>query len=452
MGAVSAIRNEELVKIKDYIIAETGKRPKAWQIKEELAKSQIFLDESTIRGRFLEMGQPLSGAIGEPQTDPIFDITADQLKDKINAHAKKFGVSVTRKLMDKYGLDTNPGGMSQLSQETLNAFNDDIEGQLTGKVPKSTPKPVSKALEIIEKVFAIPDHLKPYIPQPNEFVGYIDRPIDDRLAMHYKTSRPGCWKYPLTQGKQGTGKTFSHMRYAFNNQLPFYLFCAHEDFKLHKLFGEKTIQNGNVVFKEGLLTQAIQHPGVILIDEVNYISNENSVDFHAFLQNRELFVKDADNGNGKIYRLHEDCKIGFAQNPKSAKYIGGNVKPSNFLGRCTYLTYPEFTKVDIKKAISARFPNLVQDDVNRFTEFYFGCTDAIEQAQIPVDISIRQLNNVIDLYNHGLPLKEAIEDGLTSIMEAASQPKSKEAFFRIAQAVFKELIDKTINDQVGAMK
>jgi len=197
------------------------------------------------------------------------------------------------------------------------------------------------------------------------------------------------------------------------------------------------------------LTQAIQHPSVILIDEVNYISNENSVEFHALLQNRELFVKDADNGNGKIYRLHDDCKIGFAQNPKSAKYIGGNIKPSNFLGRCTYLTFPEFSKTDIKKAIAAKFPNLVPDDINKFTEFYFACCETIEQAQIPVDISIRQLNNVIDLYNHGLPLKEAIEDGLTSIMEAASQPKNKEAFFKLAQACWKDLADKTINDNVG---
>lgn len=388
------VEDVDLIKIRDDIAALTGKRVKPWQIKDALTKlpNPIFLDESTIRGRFLELGQPLGGGIGDPK-------------------------------------DLKPG-----------------------EVATEVVRPQSKALEIIQKVKTIPDHLKMYIPRPEEFVGYIERAIDKRLAMHYNSSRPGHWKYPLTQGKQGTGKTYSHMHYAFVEQLPFYLFCAYEDFKLHKLFGDKTILNGNVVFKEGLLVQAIQHPGVILIDEVNYISNENSVDFHAFLQNRELFVKDADNGNGKIYRLHEDCKIGFAQNPKSAKYIGGNIKPSNFLGRCTYITYPEFTKPDIKKAITLRFPNLVADDIVKFTEFYFGCCDAIDQAQIPIDISIRQLNNVIDLYSHGMDLQEAIEDGLTSIMDAASQPKSKESFLKIAQACWKDLKDKNINETVGKMK
>ncbi len=396
---MTQVSNETLKQIKDKV--NSGGVARAWQIKEELAKLNppIYLDEGTIRGRFIEMGIPLSGL----------------------------------------------GGMVEISTKAP-----PVTIATSSPQPKSIPKPsVSKAIEIITKLFNVPDNLKQYIPSASEFVGYIERPIDKRLAIHYNASRTGNWKYPITQGKQGTGKTFSHMYYAYKHQLPFFLFCAYEDFRLNKLFGEKTIINGNVVFKEGLLTQAIQHPSVILIDEVNYISNENSVEFHALLQNRELFVKDADNGNGKIYRLHDDCKIGFAQNPKSAKYIGGNIKPSNFLGRCTYLTYPEFSKSDIKKAISIKNPNLVTDDINKFTEFYFACCDAIEQAQIPIDISIRQLNNVIDLYNHGLPLKEAIEDGLTSIMEAASQPKNKEAFMRIGQAVWKEMIDKNINDNVG---
>jgi hypothetical protein len=390
------ITNEQLKLLRDAV----GGNPRAWKIRDALAIQypDVVMDESTIRARFIEMGEPLSG--------PLF-------------------VNVNHKIV----------APAQENQTKV----------------KAEKKETSKAIEIIKKAFNIPDFLKPYIPNAKDFMGYIERPIDSRLALHYNSSRPGNWKYPLTQGKQGTGKTYSHMFYAFKNQLPFFLFSCYEDFKLHKLFGEKTIVGGNVVFKESLMVQAIQHPSVILFDEINYISNENSVDYHAFLQNRELFVKDADNGNGKIYRLNDDCKIGFAQNPKSAKYIGGNIKPSNFLGRCTYLTYPEFTKSDITKAIATRFPNLISNDVDKFTEFYFACCDTIEQAQIPVDISIRQLNNVIDLYNHGLPLKEAIEDGLTSIMDAASQPKSKEAFQKVAEMVWKEMMNNSIGENVGTL-
>ena len=387
------MNNDELKSVRDSLIQDGKNTIRAWMIKEELAKRGIVMDESTIRGRFCEMNEPLSG----------------------------------RSLV---------GSSATVKQPEL-------------KSPVEPPKQASVRLEVQKAVKQVLDALKGYIPNPSDFLGYIERPIDKRLALHYDSSRPHNWKYPLTQGKQGTGKTMSHMYYAHQNQLPFFLFSCFEDFKLGKLFGEKTILSGDVKFKEGLLTQAVQGPAVILFDEVNYVSNENSVDFHALLQNRELFVKDANDGAGKVYKLHDDCKIGFAQNPKSAKYIGGNIKPSNFLGRCTYITYPEFKKSDIKKAIKTRFPNLVEDDVNKFTEFYFACCDTIEQANIPVDISIRQLNNVIDLYNHGLPLSDALEDGLINIMDAASQPKNKEAFKVIAEGVWKEMMNKSIDNKVG---
>jgi hypothetical protein len=91
---------------------------------------------------------------------------------------------------------------------------------------------------------------------------------------------------------------------------------------------------------------------------------------------------------------------------------------------------------------------LNKDDMERFVKFYFACTETIEKANVPVDVSIRQLNSVVDLWLHGLPIQYAIEDGLTSIMEAISQPKAKETFFRLAQAVWKELLGKSKNEKV----
>lgn len=440
MATASTVSKEMLLSIREQIEVN-GKEAKAWEIREALASLQppVFADETTIRMAFVEMNKPLkvSSLRMKAQDPKQLKYNKDQAMEMLKNHAKKHGAEMTKQLMMKFNVKEFADLPADCTEIYLHA-----ESEYTGNPIPKEAKPQSKPMDIVAKILSVPDHLKQYIPHADNFKTYIERPIDRRLAVHYDSSRPGNWKYPLSQGPQGTGKTQGHMYYAYKKQLPFYLFCAHEEFKLHKLFGEKTITNGNVVFKEGLLTQAVQHPGVILIDEVNYVSNENSVDFHAFLQNRELFVKDADNGNGKVYKLHDECRVGFAQNPKSAKYIGGNIKPSNFLGRCTYLTYPQFAKPDVKKALGLRFPNLVSEDISYFTEFFFACTDAIDKSNIPVDISIRQLNNVIDLYSHGMSLKEAVEDGLASIMEAASQPKNKEAFMKLTEAVWKGDISK----------
>ena len=373
--ATSIVSNEELCEMRDKIVAD-GKVPKAWQIKDMIrVKYGKSIDESTIRGRFIEMGTPLSGITGGGAK------TATPADTTVKTQRKSFSES------------------SDIRQ------------------------------------YVVPENMKMYIPQADEFIGYLERDIDKRLAIHYNSS-----KYPITQGKQGTGKTFSHMYYAFKSELPFFLFSGYEDFKLPKLFGDKTIQNGTIIFQESVFTKAIQCPSVILFDEINAVSNSNTFDFHALLQNRELFIKDANGSVGQVYKLHKDCKIGFAQNPKSAKYIGGNIKPSNFLGRCTYITYPEFKKSDIKKTLKLRYPTMEQLDVDKFTEFYFAIVQTIERSQLPIDISIRQLNNVVDLWMAGLGLKESIEDGLSSILDAVSQSKAKDSFFRIAQAVWSELL------------
>jgi MoxR-like ATPase len=386
--AKSAVDNDQLRKIRDDLAAMSPHiKVRAHHIQAVILKEYNYkMDESTIRGRFTDMGEPLSGNTASKPSKPQVQVEPS---------------------------------------ETL----------------------VREANVIAEEVFDVPDGLKKFIPPSENFENYIERGIDKRLALHYDSG-----KHPLTQGKQGTGKTFSHEYYAYKKQLPFFLLSCHPDFKLEKQFGDKTIENGSIVFRESLFVEAFQNPSVICIDEVNAIDNKESFPFHAMLQNGELYIKDANDGKGKIYRKHPDCRIGFAQNPKSAKYLGGNVKPSNFLGRCTFITYPEFTRDDIKKAITKKFTALKKEEVTKFTQFYFAALKAIDKGQIPVDISIRQLNSVIELYLAGLPLRESIEDGMSSIMEAASQPTNKEVFWRLAQGIWKELMDETACDKISKDK
>lgn len=367
------LTDAELVKIRDIVIAaNAGKSITSEHIKKAIKESLgIEMDASTIRGRFIQMGQPLGGPIPSPSGK-----TGDAL---------------------------------------------DVE----------VPKPTERKILEIAAPDKVSDELKQYTPNSVLFESYIERPVDSLLAIHLDLG-----KNPIAQGKQGTGKTFSYMYYAHKRQLPFFLYSAYADFNLRKYFGDKTIENGTIKFQEGLFIKAISSPSVVLIDEVNAIDESGIKDFNAFLQNRELYIKDADGGKGRVYAIHKDCRIGFAQNPKSAKYIGGKVRSSDFLGRCTYVTYPEFTKSQIEKAVSKRYPTLSQADADKFVAFYREVVKAIDAAQLAFDISIRQLNNVIDLWLHGVKMVDAIESGMLDIAEASSQPKAKEALYKIAEAVW----------------
>ena len=386
-----------------------------------MATHGVAMNESTIRGRFIAMKQPLSRAtqVATPQVGQPQQVVPPR------PNATTGG-----------GIKPPNTGMSAKPPPPP-----DDDG-LNVKVPERTKRGKVEIPADYHK--DIPQELNAHIPNGNLFAAYVTRGVDTRLALNYDLqgqTRNGqtVLTYPLTQGKQGTGKTFGHQYYAYTRALPFFLFSCYKDFQLRKLFGDKSLESGNIVFKEGLFVKAIQSPGVVVFDEVNAISHENTYDFLNLLQDRQLFVKDADNGNGKVYKLHPMCKIGFAQNPRSSKYIGGNIRASNFLGRCTYITYPEFTDKQLHDALGKRYPTLTPDDRELFVKFYREILRTIDRNELPFDVSVRQLNNVIDLWLHGADLKEALEDGLISISDAASQPQSKQALMEIARGTWSEL-------------
>lgn len=418
--------------------------------KEISARTGVVINPSSVRGRFIKMGKPLRqqkvwGKIqpykqGAPQmattpkkTKYLDEQTLWVLKDVEKAGAGEApGMSpdiakFAGKRVSVAFTDNN--GFIRIKENPNLLFSDKW---FTDK-PDITPLATRKVPEGDAQGYTFPKELVNLIPDRGQFADYVERPVDSVLKMHYALQ-----KYPITQGKQGTGKTRGHAYYAMTEARPFLLLSCYEDFKLPKLFGDKTIQNGSIVFQESLFTRAIQHPCVVLFDEINAVSQANTFDFHALLQNRCLFIKDADGGNGKMYNLHKDCKIGFSQNPKSAKYIGGQVRASNFLGRCTYITYPEFSRKELAKALLMRYPDLPADEGKLFIDYYGAVCEAIEKSGLNVDISIRQLFNAVDFNIHGMDLEQALEGGITAIAEAVSNPKAKEALNDLSKAVWKE--------------
>lgn len=467
------VDNDVLIKAREEC-AQTNPNYTSQDISNYLkAFSNLEVDASTVRARFTAMGQGLriphthrgtptqptqpiptqhiTATTTNPTNDPSLEGYDPYLELKGDSMSQKNKYKVGDKLIvrEDIGDETAvPNQEPDLSAEMRalggkiltirlidnNGFYKVHENNfswrdewLTNEKPKTVRRTIPK------KTYTVPAALSGLIPNPNDFKDYVTRAIDDRLAIHYDLG-----KHPITQGAQGTGKTMSHMHYAHVRKLPFLLISCYEDFKLPKLFGDKTIVNGTIKFQESQFVTLIQNPSVILFDEINAVSQANTFDFHALLQNRQLFIKDADDGIGKLFTLHEHCHIGFAQNPKSAKYIGGNIRASNFLGRCTYLTYPSFTVNQIKQLIGNRYPELSSVDKDNFVKFFQACSDAIGQSGITVDISIRQIINVIDLYLHGMPLSNAVEEGLSNIVDSISQPKAKEAFTTLVAAVWKD--------------
>lgn len=447
----SKVSDQTLREMRDTL--KPHRQNSKWIAHQLLSQRGQKLHHSTIRQRFIDMGEPLGGKKTTPKPTP---------QGGGNMSKGTFKFKKGDKLIISHTLPDDdtvlPGINDEMRQMkgrsvTISDMVDDSRGRIYSveecewawledwlEVKKTKTK-----REIEVNADPVNPELEQFIPKAEVFAHYVERGVDDRLATHLDLQASGKGnKYPLLQGKQGTGKTMAPQYYAHKRGLPHFLFSCYEDFKLPKLFGDKTIREGNIEFIESLFVKAIQGPCVITFDEINAISQPNTYDFHALTANRELFIKDADNGNGKVYKLHPGCRICFAQNPKSKKYIGGNVRASNFLGRCTYISYPEFTTKELDSILEKAHPDMTPAERSLFVKYYEAVNKTIDKSELPVDISIRQLHNMIDLWMAGFSLHEAIEDGMASVTEAISQPSAKEPLMTLAKGVWSDLNERRV--------
>ena len=146
MSNYSKATDDDLKRIRNEV-GQKHSKVRAWMVKEEVKKQLNYdMDESTIRGRFIEMGIPLSSRVEGVKSATVKEVVLTTERQKLEDIAKYHQIQAT-------------------------------------------------------------DILKPFIPRADELMGYIERPIDTKLSVHLNIGpKVKRFKYPLAQGKQGTGE------------------------------------------------------------------------------------------------------------------------------------------------------------------------------------------------------------------------------------------------------
>lgn len=91
-------------------------------------------------------------------------------------------------------------------------------------------------------------------------------------------------------GPTGCGKTYGAEEYFLRLGLPVFTVPCTRDTTHKSLFGSTGLENGNTYFKRGLVTEAIGHYGVIILDEVTAIDPSRGLDMNPLLENRDILI------------------------------------------------------------------------------------------------------------------------------------------------------------------
>lgn len=270
-----------------------------------------------------------------------------------------------------------------------------------------------------------------YIPSDTdtEIAGY--SPRKDYLAaldMHTEAGRPA-----LLIGEAGTGKTSLARYMAYLKKLPFLEVSCDSLLGFRELFGQVNITDGTSHFIEGLFTKFIQVPSIILLDEITALDPGKNFMLHQLLNSREFFVKEADRGKGKTYKLHPECRIILACNPPNAKYPGTNRLNVALVDRPMVIWVDDLTLNEVKQIT----PNSKQKD--NLIRFYTDARSVIQKNNLRTTFSVRALKKITMAVLGGAGVNEAVHHGFLNGVRATAGDEGYKALLGVASTIWPEV-------------
>ena len=253
--------------------------------------------------------------------------------------------------------------------------------------------------------------------------GYIRRDVDSFVDSFAKLKRNIC-----LVGDSGTGKTTLVEQYAATRNLPFLRVSCDETTSLKLLLGTKEIINGTTYFRTGVLLELIQMPSVILFDEFNALHSSKLFFLHELLDNRRVFVQDADGGN--VIKIHNGCQIFLACNPAN-KNFGGTNKMNAALGnRTTVIDVPNIKVEEMEKLFECG------PQTENLKQFYQEAHRIIYDRNLRVAFSLRNIQRASEAIKAGVKPIDALRYDFYNAALLTASEVERDIFEGIALRIF----------------
>jgi len=218
-------------------------------------------------------------------------------------------------------------------------------------------------------------------------------------------------------GERGTGKTEFVTQIAARLGRRLFRVNFDEAIERADFIGSNTIKDGNVVWQAGIITQAIQHAGaIVLLDEVGFARAQSIAILHSVCErspNRSITVPEtgakikvapyvsffaADNSNG-----HGDTSGNFA---------GVRDQNSAFLDRFGFTLQFDYLSVHAEADLIAKRTNLSSDKALHLVKFASIAREKCKAGLLTQPPSLRQLFAWARAIKGGMPVGKAFTNAI----------------------------------------
>ncbi len=124
----------------------------------------------------------------------------------------------------------------------------------------------------------------------------------------------------LLEGHTGTGKTFTIMELANTQGKTLHVINVSGELTVDSILGQNTLMDGNVVWRDGVLTTAMKNGDWVLFDEMNTALPEVLTVINGVLDDSRSVT--LPNDTNERVEAHKDFRFIGTQNPSTGKYAG----------------------------------------------------------------------------------------------------------------------------------
>ena len=170
----------------------------------------------------------------------------------------------------------------------------------------SAPAPVATAVAPVQSVAPAMAFRIPTLNDP-DVAGHVERIVDGQSFSKVLDHARATQQSVALVGEAGTGKTSGTVYYAGLRGLPVFIFDCNSGITELQVEGQVTLVNGQTVWQDSMLVQALRQPSVVLLNESNRMGQKQQALLFSILAERQLLLKSK--AGGELVHVHPDCLI-----------------------------------------------------------------------------------------------------------------------------------------------
>ena len=195
----------------------------------------------------------------------------------------------------------------------------------------------------------------------------------------------------LLVGESGVGKSRMIQYLAQETNTPLLNACGHNEVTVENLLGSMTVINGNTVWKDGILPEAMKKGYWLLLDEINSIDPGVMKVINELLDSRKITITVS--GEPRLVKAHKDFRFVCTMNPPDSPiYKGIETMSFEFMDRFDTVVYLDYLSQEMETSLIMELTGYSDSKVAaNIVQFANTIRKAMREGEIFATVTTRSL-------------------------------------------------------------